>query len=311
MSKRPYSQEFMNRMDALVYPNVVHSRNTFVFNMYVRYLLQKLISVYKFNLPEEWAENYFKYVLMGRGYIAVFNTDKYGTVAQECTLGDRITLYKQPSKAIVTNPLFRKTYELSIGKDCELIKLQPDYGSPLDIVSTYADLMTLALETAGINMLNSKTSYVFFADDDKMAQSYKKAYDQIASGMPMTVVDKTMLNEMGEPNWQFFTQNVGQNYITDKLLIDLQTIENQFNTLIGIPNANTQKRERLITDEVLSNRVDTSALATLWLETMQEGIDKVNKMFGLDVSVEYRYRDAIEPQHEEEENGDIDDDSDV
>lgn len=200
MKNAPYKSEYTNAINSLIAPNVVHSRNTFIFTMYVKYLLQKLISVYKFELPEGWAENYFKYVLLGYGYIAVFNTDKYGVVCQECTIGDRISLYKQPTRAIVTNPLFTKTYDLKIGQDCEVIKLEPDYSSPLDLVSTYADMMTLALETAGINMLNSKTSYVFFADSDKMAASYKKAYDQIASGSPMTVIDKQMLNETGDPN---------------------------------------------------------------------------------------------------------------
>ena len=294
----------MNGVSAAVYPNVVHSRNTFIFNMFVRYYLQKLISVYKFKLPEDWAENYFKYVLMGYGYICVFNTDKYGTVAQKCTLGDTVTLYNQPKFALVTNPVFKKSYQLTIGKNCEVIRLQPDWGSPLDIVSTYADLSTLALETAGINMLNSKTSFVFFAENDSMAATYKKAYDQIASGMPMTVVDKHLMDEQGNPLWQTFTQNVGQNYITDRLLVDMSTIENQFNTLIGIPNANTQKRERLITDEVNSNNQSTSALANLWLEEMQEGIDKVNDMFGLDISVEYRYKEEEPEEPAQEANKD-------
>ena len=53
MKNAPYSSEFTNALHAMVYPNVVHSRNTYIFNMYVKYLLQKLISVYKFNLPEE------------------------------------------------------------------------------------------------------------------------------------------------------------------------------------------------------------------------------------------------------------------
>lgn len=80
----------------------------------------------------------------------------------------------------------------------------------------------------------------------------------------------------------------------------MQTLENQFNTAIGIPNANMQKRERLISDEVNSNNAETSALVTLWLETMQDGIKKVNEMFGTDISVSYRYEQlAEEPQGEE------------
>lgn len=71
-----------------------------------------------------------------------------------------------------------------------------------------------------------------------------------------------------------------------------------------------QKRERLISDEVNSNNAETSALVTLWLETMQDGIKKVNEMFGTDISVSYRYEQlAEEPQGEE--NGENNDDRDV
>ena len=69
----------------------------------------------------------------------------------------------------------------------------------------------------------------------------------------------------------------------------MRTIENQFNTFIGIPNSNTQKRERLITSEVESNNVEVFALPNLWLNTMREGIEKVNRMFGLNISVSLRY----------------------
>ena len=86
-----------------------------------------------------------------------------------------------------------------------------------------------------------------------------------------------------------FSQNVGQNYITDKVLNDLKTIEDQFNTKMGIPNANTQKRERLITDEVNANNADTSSIATLIVENVSETMAKVNDMFGLDLGIKYRW----------------------
>ena len=59
--------------------------------------------------------------------------------------------------------------------------------------------------------------------------------------------------------------------------------------MIGIPNANTQKRERLINSEVKANDIDTQALVRVWLETMREGIDKVNKRYNLNIQVEYNY----------------------
>lgn len=301
----PMGYNMLNLIDAAVSPNVVHSTNTAVFQFYVKYLLQRLISVFRFEgLPEEWAENYFKYVLFGIGYIAVFNTDKYGVICQKCTVGDRVTLFRQPQLAIVTNPVFERSYELMIGRDCEVIRMQPDWTGGMDIVSTYADLMTMAVESAGINMYNSKAGFVFFADSKAGAESFKKAYDQISSGNPMAVMDKSLLREDGTPNWQFFMPEVGRNYITGDLLNDMRTLENQFNSMVGIPNANTQKRERLITDEVQANNVEISTLPDVWLESMRTGIEKVNRMFGLNISVSKRYGAENDLRMQEVQDGD-------
>lgn len=303
--KIPMGYNMLNLIDAAVSPNVVHSTNTAVFNFYVKYLLQRLISVFRFEgLPEEWAENYFKYVLFGIGYIAVFNTDRYGVICQRCHVGDRVTLFRQPQKAIISNPVFDRSYELIIGKQCEVIKMQPDWGDALDIVSTYADLMTMAVESAGINMYNSKAGFVFFADSKAGAESFKKAYDEISSGNPMAVIDKSLLREDGSPNWQFFMPEIGRNYITGDLLNDMRTLENQFNSFVGIPNANTMKRERLITSEVEANSVEVNTLPIVWLETMREGIEKVNRMFGLNISVSLRYAPENGLKMKEEEDGD-------
>ena len=287
----PVNYEFINQYNAMRSPSTVHCRNTALVEYYTRYLFQKVISVFEFEgLPEEWADNYFKYVLFGYGVIAVIYTDKYGVICQDCGLSGFDVFY-QPTRCIIANPHLPGLKEFKIHENCEIIKLQPDYGSVMDLVTTYADLMALALETTGANLLNSKLSYVFFAENKTAAESFKKLYDRVASGEPMAVIDKNLMLEDGTPAWQMFTQNVGQNYITDRLLNDMKTLEDQFNTVIGVPNANTQKRERMITDEVNANNVDTQCRVNLWLETMNKDIMQVNKMFGTGIKVKYRYDD--------------------
>ena len=287
----PVNYEFINQYNAMRSPSTVHCRNTALVEYYTRYLFQKVISVFEFEgLPEEWADNYFKYVLFGYGVIAVIYTDKYGVICQDCGLSGFDVFY-QPTRCIIANPHLPGLKEFKIHENCEIIKLQPDYGSVMDLVTTYADLMALALETTGANLLNSKLSYVFFAENKTAAESFKKLYDRVASGEPMAVIDKNLLMEDGTPAWQIFTQNVGQNYITDRLLNDMKTLEDQFNTVIGVPNANTQKRERMITDEVNANNVDIQCRVNLWLETMNKDIEQVNRMFGTDIKVKYRYDD--------------------
>lgn len=287
--KVPIDYKFINIFNSHINPSAIHTKNTTLFNYYARYLFQKILSVYDFkNLPDTWSINYFKYVLFGYGFIAIFDNDKYGIIPQECTLSDTHTIFYQPNEVLITNPVLQ-SLRLKIGKDCELIKLQPDYCGVMDIVSVYADLLAIAMETANINLMNSKASYIFFAQNKAVAETYKKLYDEMSSGKPFSVINKELLNDDGSKNWDFFTQNVGQNYITDRILNDMKTIEDQFNTKIGIPNANTQKKERLITSEVLSNDIDTKALVNVWLDTMRNDIMKVNKKYNLKIKVDYKY----------------------
>lgn len=286
----PYNYEFINLYNSARNPSSIHTRNTSLFNYFVRYLLKKVISVLDFeNAPETWAMNYFKYVLFGYGYIAIFDTKEYGVIPQQCMISDTRTIFYQPREAIITNPVFSQSKRLTIGKDCELLKLQPDYTSVMDIITTYADLMAICLETAGVNLINSKTSMIFFADDKAIAETFKKVFDKVNSGEPMVVADKKLQSVDGVKNWEVFTQNVGQNYITSNILDDMKTLEDQFNTKVGIPNANTQKRERLISSEVMANDVDTKALVNVWLDTLNDDIIKVNKRYNLNLKVKYRY----------------------
>lgn len=293
MSEAPYNFDFINLYESARQPGTVHCQNTGLVNYYTRYLFKKLVSVFDFEgLPESWARNYWEYVLFGRGYLAVLSTPRYGVIPQKCTLSGRNIFY-QPRTALIANPLLgSETQEREIGIDCEIVKLQPDYSSPLDIVHVYADLMALCMETAGINLLNSKLAYVFAAGSKTQAESFKKLYDQIASGQPAVFLDKQLMNEDGSRNWDVFFQNLKQNYVAGDILNDLGKIEQRFCTAVGIPNANTEKRERLITDEVQMNNAETESLANLWLSTMRGDLERVNEMFGLNISVDYRFEEG-------------------
>lgn len=302
-TKPPIPYTYQNLVTSMFNPSAIHTKDTALFNYYVRYLFEKILSVFEFiNLPEEWSDTYFKYVLFGYGFLCVFDTDTYGVIPQQCTLSDTHTIFYQPSEAIVTNPVLN-SLRLKIGKECELIRLQPDYGGVLDIVCTYADLLAVALETANINLMNSKASFIFMATNKSQAETYKKLYDELAGGKPFSIVDKNLLNEDGSKNWDFFMQNVGQNYITDRILNDMKTIEDQFNTKIGIPNANTQKRERLISSEVMANDVDTKALVNVWLDTVKSDMSKVNDRYGLNLDVRYRYEQTFKQEPEDTDDG--------
>ena len=285
--------DYTNLYNALRSPSTVHVKNTRLQRYFRKYLLQKAISVFKWTLPEDWDEDYFLYTLYGQGFISVLYTDKYGVICQQCAPGG-YNLYYRPSYVIVTNPLLPGSLTLNIDRDCVLIKLQPDYSSIMDIVGYYADQLALCSEAMGINLVNTKTGTVFGADSKAAAETYKKMYDNLSEGDPAVVIGKKLLNDDGSPNWFPFTQQVKNMYIASDVLSDMRKIEAMFDTEIGIPNANTDKRERLIADEVNANNVETATRCELWLETIRKELKKANTMFGISLAVDWRVNPKTE-----------------
>ena len=283
----PFDYQTLNLYNANRSPSTVHVKNTRLRRYFRKYLFQKAISVFKWQLPEEWDKDYFLYTLYGMGYIAVVDTDQYGVICQGGALGG-YNLYYRPSYIIITNPLIRGTITADLDKDCALIKLMPDYSSIMYIVGFYADQMALAAEAMGINLVNVKTGTVFGAENKNKAESYKKMFDTLSAGDPAVVIDKTLLDDQGKPTWFPFTQNVKEMYVTTDILSDMRKIEAQYETVIGIPNANIDKRERLITDEVNANNVSTASLGEVWLESLRKGLQKANEKYNLNLTVDWR-----------------------
>lgn len=293
----PFDYQTMNYYNSNRSPSTVHVKNTRLRRYFRKYLFQKAISVFKWQLPKEWDKDYFLYTLYGMGYIAVVNTDQYGTICQGGALGG-YNLYYRPSYIIITNPLIRKSITATINKDCAIIKLQPDYSGILDMVGFYADQMALAAEAMGTNFLNVKSGTVFGAINKPQAESYKKMYDNLSAGDPAVVIDKNLLDEQGKPTWFPFTQHIKESYVVSDILSDMRKIEAMFCTEIGIPNANQDKAERLITDEVNANNVETSVRCEMWMEELRKGLTKANEMFKLNLGVEWR----VKPNNGGEQN---------
>lgn len=285
----PFDYQTMNYYNSTRSPSTVHVKNSRLRRYFRKYLFQKAISVFKWQLPEEWDRDYFLYTLYGMGYIAVVNTDQYGTICQGGALGG-YNLYYRPSYIIITNPLIRKSITATINKDCAIIKLQPDYSGILDMVGFYADQMALAAEAMGINFLNVKSGTVFGAENKQQAESYKKMYDNLSAGDPAVVIGKNLLDEQGKPSWFPFTQNIKESYVVSDILSDMRKIEAMFCTEIGIPNANQDKAERLITDEVNANNVETSVRCEMWMEELRKGLTKANEMYNINLGVEWRVK---------------------
>ena len=300
---KTYDYDFINRYNAHIKPSTVHSQDNATAWYFRRYLIEKIISVFEFEgVPETWSLNYFLYSLFMFGFVVIIKTDKFGVIPQG---GCNVSLYGydvfyQPTNAVISNPLLAGITDPRIGVECELIKMQPDYGGCWDIVSYYADLLALASESLAVNITNSKLAYVFACQDKTVAESFKKMVDQINEGNPAVFADKKLFDDNGDPLWTTFQNNLKQNYVAGDMLNDMLKIDARVCTDIGIPNVNLAKKSGVTDNEVEANNVDTKSKASLWLETIQDSLNKVNDMFDLNISVKFRF------EQEENNNAAVD-----
>lgn len=283
-----YDYKHINNVLGSIRPSVIHANNTEMRAFYTKYLLQRILSVFKFEgLPDTWAENYFKYTLFTKGYLCIFDAADYGVIPQDCSLTGRNVFY-QPKEALINNQAISPTtITKTIGIDCELLRLQPDYGDVNDIIEMYSDLLSISLDNVALNMLNTKTAKIFQAKHKGAAEAVKKVVDKIQSGELMAVLDAECFDDSGKPLWLDYDTG-SNNYNAGSRLDDYQTILNQFDSIIGIIPP-SDKKERMNVSEVHSSSIASQPLSDLWLDTMQKDIKKINAMFNLNISVSKNY----------------------
>ena len=93
MHNPPYQYSYINSNYAETPQAFLRIHNTGVSRFFRKYLMQDALSVFKWKLPENWDPDFFRYVLMGFGFVAVFKTDLFGVIPQNCTLSGYNVFY--------------------------------------------------------------------------------------------------------------------------------------------------------------------------------------------------------------------------
>lgn len=250
-----------------------------LFFYWAKYLLQRAIAVFDVTLPESIDYDYFMFTLLLDGGIAVFKTPKYGVIAQRCSvLG--YNLYDKPTEIQVNNTVVQGI-ERTIDKDCVLFTINPNYTGMWDIISYYAVQLAEIQLSANVNLRNVKLAYVYLAEDNKEAENFKKMTDKVDNGEAMVFAKKGSSQNKAE----LFFNNVASTYIVDKLLVDMRKVISNFDMEMGIPTVNTEKKERLISDEANSNNAETTLRINYIIDRLKKECKKCKEMFGVDIDI--------------------------
>lgn len=308
----PLNTAELNLLEGCYIPSAVKNINNASFQFWERALFQRAASVIIPEIiPKDWegtTKDFLYYCLFAKGFVTVTHLNEFGDIFQPCTISGK-DLYYQPTKCLVTNPAISKVsgnsgLELEIGKDCELLKLTPDYMGIWDIISFYAEKLALLDNAINLSIINGKFSFILGARNKVAGQAIKKALDKINRGEPAVVYDMKLLNDPTDhdvPYQLLDLGNVKEKYLTTMQLQDLSTLLNDFDAEIGIPSVPYAKKERMVSDEAQSRILDSTSRSQVWIDCLNSSCEKINALLpGINLKFKLRF-DPEEMKEEEDE----------
>lgn len=166
----------------------------------------------------------------------------------------------------------------------------------IDTVYIYATKLAEIDRTIEINTMSARLTKIIAADENARL-SMANIHKQIAAGEPVVYVT----NGFDPANITVMDLGVNPDGIISMQMVK-NRVWNEAMTLLGINNANQDKKERMITDEVGANDSQVEAFRDIALNARRQAAEKINEKYGLSVSVEFT-SDEREVEETEEQQG--------
>ena len=245
---------------------------------------------YKLKIPENIALNYFRFWLFHYGSIGLIYTNKFGWMAGNYGVSE-VDMYYQPRQLTFSNPFLDDVKIGIVGVNSCIIKLFDDFSGFKPFIRRTAVKLAECDKAMHINLMTSSMGKLLGAPNKKIANTLKEALGDLTFGKPYVTINSSDLEAI---NVNQLVSELGSEFIADKLQELKRTYVNEFLSLVGVNNANLNKRERLNSDEVNANNDEIQAIPTLVLEdNLKPSLEFASKLTGEEFSVELRGDDKM------------------
>ena len=254
--------------------------NNYTWRHYFNRLLELGTTMFEWkNLPDTIDERFLEMTLFNRGSIVWFEDKVLGMLALPAALGGRFNVYRIPiTRNIIANNGYHK--KCTIKNSVIIWNNFLHSNSRLDIEIFSKKLYNLD-RTIDVNVNAQKTPILVSCDETERL-SMKNAYKEYDGNAPVIWGDKRLNPE------SLTVLKTDAPYVSDRLYTLKTQIWNEALTFLGINNVNITKKERLLNDEVNRNQGGTIASRYSRLVMRQNACKEINKMFGTNISVDYR-----------------------
>lgn len=260
-------------------------------------------------LPDDADKEFIMSQLLLVGRIAVFKT-KGNVYFLNGHIGGIPDEYYYPTKVLIANPVLG-SFDLERNKEAVMVYLTPTdrildvpksptiiYGGLFSLISMVANILAECMTTVNTTLMNTRVHAIYTADTESAAKSAEPILKSIYMGKPYSVVTSELLERL---NVNPLSEHGLSNCLIETLEV-CQYVLSLFWNGIGIDANYNMKRERLITAEVDKNIQSLIVPIQTILETLNDGFNKANDLFGINVEAIKNPDFALE-QEKENNNG--------
>lgn len=253
---------------------------TFTDYFYRLMLLSKSVFEWK-NLPngidEKWIEKY----LFSEGKCVFYKDKTKGFMVMKCNPYGEYNYYDEPTQLAPFGTNYGKNEILQNYENAVLIRNNDEMIPTSPTIQLYAWRLSELSRTIDLNVNALKTPLIIKCSD-KQKLTLQNVYKQWDGFNPVIFGDKALELD------KFNVLKTDAPIVFDKLQLQKHAVWNEAMTFIGLNNANQDKKERLVDDEVQANNEQIRMSAEVMLKSRQLACKQINEMFELHISVEMR-----------------------
>ena len=255
--------------------------NNRTYLQYLNRLTELAISMFEWKgLPATVDPRYLELHLFENGCMVYFNDEVIGDLCLDCIVSGRLDVYGVP--------LIRRAYS-SYNNYQKMLKSDNSvviYNNMLR-TNSVLDVKMFARRLYNLDRIidvnsNAQKTPVLVRASEKQRLTMLNLYKEFDGNAPFIFGDKNLdMNDLT-------VLKTDAPFVADKIYQLKTQIWNEALTYLGISNVNIMKKERLVSDEVIRNQGGTIANRYSRLDSRRQAVEKINKMFGTNIEVNYR-----------------------
>lgn len=234
------------------------------------------------NLPETVDQRYVMELLFNQGYCIYFKDEVVGDLCLQCTYTQDLDVYGYPLRRRGTSSYNGYQSRWLTNKDSVIIFNNYMHTSSAPTVALFAQRLCECQRTMDVNVNAQKTPILIRVEESQLL-TMKNALNDVEENNTAIFSNKNVLTEQ-----PFEVVQTNAPFVSLDVNILKRQYWNEFLSYRGIENVSSEKKERLVTEEVSSTMGGILAQRNVFLQSLQDGFDKVNKMFGTNIEVKYK-----------------------